>query len=128
MRLSPPIAQPKPKPAKPRTNWKAADRQGSEDVTERSGGLCEVVEMRRRWHQWFGDTGPEYMRCFRPATQIHHMIGGWKRRGRGMSAQADRKQHVCDACHRAITGDVGVKLKRVGGPVPHYSDCYERVG
>src|SRR3990167_3461228 len=115
MRLSPPI--PQPKAAKP-ANWKAADRQGSAEVKRRSGGRCEVVEV----------VGARLVACPNRATEVHHLIGGWKIRGRGISASALRKQHVCISHHKAITGDVGVKLKRIGGPVPYYTDCYRRAG
>lgn len=97
----------------------ALDRTESAQVKIRSGGQCEV--------RWFGETGRIEYRCQHVATQVHHMIGGHGRRARGLSVYATAKQHVCDACHLAITGDLGgKKLRRIGGPVPHYQDVYER--
>ena len=101
----------------------AIDRAESRKVPERSEGRCEVWVERLR-----GTVDIAKRRCLRGATQIHHMIGGNGKRGRGISALADHKQHVCDECHLAITGDLGgKKLKRRGGDIPRYTDVYERV-
>ena len=106
-----------------KATWAAVDKAENATVPERSGGRCEVqVDLRCT----AGGSG--IFRCTRTATQIHHMIGGRGRRGIGESALAERKQHVCDACHLGITGDLGgKKLKRIGGVVPHFTDCYERL-
>lgn len=101
---------------------KALDRKESAKVKERSGGRCEVWERDEQMFGW-GNS-----RCKRAATQVHHMMGGRGVRGRGESALAIRKQHLCDQCHLDITGDIGGKrLKRIGGMVPHYTDVYERI-
>jgi hypothetical protein len=91
------------------------ERVENEKVVARSGGRCEV---------WYADEFDG--RCIYVATQIHHMLGCWRMRGKGQSALAKHKQHVCAECHRAITGDVNRKLIRVGGPVPYYADWYRR--
>ena len=95
----------------------AIDRVESAKVSIRSEGRCEVVTIHvSRW-----------LRCRREGTQVHHMIGGNGKRGRGLSGWADHKQHVCDTCHLGITGDIGGKtLVRVGGTVPHWTDTYMR--
>lgn len=96
----------------------SVDRAESLKVQKRSGGRCEVVV----WdgHTWSGQ-------CRRRATQVHHMIGGRGKRGVGLSALSEHKQHVCDTCHLHITGDIGGrKLIRVGGAVPVWTDTYRR--
>lgn len=98
----------------------ALDTAGSDQVRARSEGRCEV--------HWFGVSGRIEYRCDRRAVHVHHMIGGRGKRGIGVSALAEHKQHVCDECHREIGGDVGGKtLKRIGGVVPHWTDRYARV-
>ena len=105
--------------AKTRAQMKAArarlqakiEREENAKVVARCDGMCEVVLTAM---------------CPAAGTQIHHMLGGWKLRGKGRSALAEHKQLVCDWHHRAITGDVNNKLVRVGGPVPHWTDHYRR--
>lgn len=92
------------------------DDEESDAVKERSKGQCEV--------QWFGTKARKLQRCQRRASQIHHMVGGWGKRARGISILREHKQHVCDHCHPLITGKV---LRRVGGDVPMWDDEYERV-
>ena len=92
-------------------------------VVERSGGRCEVVE---RWTS--PDTDAFYasrhpVHCYRPATELHHLLGGWRRRGRNDSRLAIHKLAVCTQCHHDITEH---KLQRLGGPVPLWTDCYQR--
>ena len=111
MRLSPPI--PQPKAAKP-ANWKAADRKGSEEAKKRSGGRCEVVELVT-----IGYYQPIPARCMKRAVHIHHAIMGWRIRGRGASAKAENKLHVCALCHADIHARVLRRMadgtfKRVG--------------
>lgn len=94
------------------------DKLGSEQTRERSGGRCEVYTEYSCGH---------LMHCLRSATHVHHMISGRGKRGIGLSALAEHKQHVCDECHTDIHGDVGgKKLHRVGGPVPRFTDRYRR--
>lgn len=125
MRLSLPRAVPKGPPAKlardqQKRDWKAEDRAGSDEAKTRSGGRCEVRELIR-----CGTWGSSAIyRCQRRAIHLHHMIGGWKIRGRGESAKAIRKQHTCLECHQDIEGNV---LQRIGGTVPHWTDVYERI-
>ena len=69
------------------------DTQENLKVRLRSGGRCEVFVIGKGL-------------CKKRATEIHHLLGGWRRRGRGDSALARHKQHVCGTCHRLITGHV----------------------
>lgn len=102
----------------------SADRKGSQAVKARSEGQCEVVVE----HALPGLVSPLRLRCRNRADQVHHMIGGRGNRGIGKSAFAEHKQHVCDTCHRDITGRIGgKKLKRIGGPLPLWTDRYTRV-
>lgn len=89
----------------------SVDERESEKVKARSGGRCEVVEWGRE-------------RCKRRAFHVHHMLGGNGLRGRGESAKAIRKQHVCANHHRDIGAHV---LERLGGPMPHWQDRYRRI-
>lgn len=69
-----------------------ADRAGSREVRARSGGRCEVFI-------WRGLRG---MRCYRRAVHVHHLLSGNGVRGRGDSAKAEHKLHVCVQCHLDI--------------------------
>ena len=103
----------------------AHDRRESAVVRERSGGQCEVREPYGIRSQT--DPLAYTLRCPRYAVQVHHMIGGNGKRGKGISALQEHKQHVCKSCHDDITGRVGGKrLQRIGGVVPLWTDCYER--
>lgn len=100
---------------------KAEDRASSAVVGsgKRSGGRCEVRELQ----------GMTSVRCGRGAIEVHHMIGGRGKRGRGASATAECKQHVCTACHQDITGGIGGRrliLLAAPGDVPNYLDVYMR--
>lgn len=116
--------QPKPRPAKLEKADRLKKRVSVDDkesakVKARSGGRCEVVV----------DSGAIRdvlvgSRCKRRAVHVHHLMGGFGVRGRGESAKAIRKLHICDACHSGIHGHV---LIRHGGIVPHYTDLYSRV-
>jgi hypothetical protein len=102
-----PTAQPKPTPklleqrARER-DWQALDKAESAKVKLRSRGYCEVSLIN----------GRSCGRCFKRASEVHHHLGGWKLRGRGASALAENKTHVCAKCHRLITGHV---LQHVSG-------------
>lgn len=117
-----PVKFPKVIPARRKdAEDKALDRRESAKVRRRSEGRCEVVVFSEN------PCAPD-LRCRRLATQVHHMIGGRGKRGIGLSALAEHKQHVCDTCHRHITGDVGGKtLKRLGGRIPLWTDLYVSV-
>ena len=86
------------------------DARESDKVKARSGWRCEVVT--------------PWGRCRRRAFHVHHMLGGIGVRGRGESAKAIRKQHVCSDCHSDIGNHV---LVRQGDQVPHWTDRYTRV-
>lgn len=114
------LAFPKPRPIlleKTAKRKALVDLESDEDATvrERSGGVCEVYELGR---------GVAAGRCRRLAREIHHMIGGWGRRSRGVSTLAHHKQHVCRRCHREITGHV---LQHIGSQLPIWSDKYRRI-
>ena len=114
-------AFPKPRPAAlERKDRKAkivaTDEAESRKVRKRSAGRCEA--------RWLGATGRVEYRCTRRARHIHHMLGGIGVRGRGESAKAIRKQHVCSDCHSDIGNHV---LVRQGDQVPHWTDRYTRV-
>lgn len=100
------LAFPKPRPAALETAdrrkaRKSVDEKESAKVKVRSGGLCEVfvLDASVRWSGWSH-------RCTRTASHVHHMMGGNGVRGRGASARAENKLHVCDRCHRAIHAHV----------------------
>ena len=98
------------------------DRAENRKVKARSGGRCEVL---------FAPDGRHHddPRCNFRASHVHHMIGGWGKRARGISILAKHKQHVCAPCHQEITGELGgKKLIRVGGTVPRWTDYYRRKG
>lgn len=114
------LALPKGKPAKLQKEKRTKDRldiddEESKKVKERSGGQCEVKA--------FGQRSRIVKRCQRRAFHVHHMIGGWGKRARGISVKAEHKQHVCADCHSDITAHV---LRRIGGDVPMWTDEYER--
>lgn len=97
------IGFPKPTPYKLRKDKQdaadeALDQAESRKVRKRSKGRCEVTVAG--------------CRCGRRAFEVHHHLGGWKRRGRGFSALAANKTHACTPCHREITGNV---LEHAGG-------------
>ena len=94
-------AIPKPRPRMLERDERAAaldarDKRESQKVKARSGGRCEVT---------IGG-----VRCPCRAFEVHHHIGHWRLRGRGASALAENKSHVCSECHRLITGHVLVRL------------------
>lgn len=72
--------------------WQGIDKKESDKVRRRSRTVCEVTV---RGH-----------RCTRRAFEVHHHIGGWKLRGRGISALAKNKTHCCSDCHHLITANV----------------------
>ena len=90
------------------------DRLENDKVKQRSGGRCEIHEL----HQGIP------IRCTRRAYEIHHLLGGWRRRSRGVSALAEHKQHVCRRCHREVTGHV---LQHIGVQVPRWTYRYRRI-
>lgn len=91
---------------------KEFDEKESAKAKARAKGRCEIFVVGEG-------------RCKRRDAQTHHMLGGWGRRGKGESAKAERKQRVCDSCHRLITGHA-LKLLQ-DGPLPMWDDAYERI-
>ena len=91
-------------------------------VIDRAGGRCEV---RMQMLRCATESDPKLIvrRCPSAATEIHHLIGGYRVRGRKESALAIHKLAVCQMCHRDLTEH---KLQRLGGPVPLWTDCYQR--
>ena len=85
-------------------------------VIARSGGQCEV-------HILVTAQAMRPIRCRRRGLEVHHLLGGWRTRGRGDSCLAEHKLFVCRSCHRDLTEH---KLQRLGGPVPLWTDCYQR--
>ena len=86
----------------------ARDRKGSRQARARAEGRCEAVVNGQR--------------CPLEGRHVHHMIGGIGKRGRGISALAERKQLVCFEHHGLIHQN---KIERIGGDVPHYTDTYQ---
>ena len=90
---APDLAFPKPFPQilerrERRRCQQARERRENAKVRQRSGGQCEVV---------LGQT-----RCRKPGHDIHHLVGGHGRRGRGASALATHKVHACLDHHRLM--------------------------
>ena len=102
---------------------RALDRAESVKVRERSGGRCEVTI-----RQILPSGLAIDLRCPYTAVHVMHLIGGNGRRGRGKSCLRIHKLHGCAEHHREIDGGIGgKKLRRLGGPIPFWTDCYERV-
>ena len=110
---------------------RAKDLAESAKVRVRSEGRCEVVERREELQRLLpGDYEIEIIeeRCPLRAAHVMHLIGGNGKRGVGISALAQHKLHGCAGHHREIDGGIGgKKLRRLGGPIPFWTDCYERV-
>ena len=71
-----------------RAGQQARERLENTTVTARSGGRCEVVLDGRR--------------CRKAGREVHHLIGGHGRRGRGASVLATHKVHACLDHHRLM--------------------------
>ena len=90
---TPDLAFPKPVPQfverqQRRACQQARERLENAAVKERSGGQCEVVLDGRR--------------CRKAGREVHHLLGGHGRRGRGDSALATHKVHMCVEHHRLM--------------------------
>ena len=100
---------PKPRPALLARRDRVAshvviDRVERAKCKARSGGQCEA--------RWFGGYGDRVLfRCFRIASENHHLMGGIGRRNIGESVRAEHRIDVCSRCHREITAHV---LRPVG--------------
>ena len=66
----------------------ARERRENTTVRARSGGRCEVVLDGRR--------------CRKAGREVHHLLGGHGRRGRGDSVRATHKVHTCVDHHRLM--------------------------
>jgi hypothetical protein len=98
------LALPKGRPAKLAKADKTKDRESRDDaesrkVKARSGGQCEIVLSQPTQH-----------RCPRRGLHVHHLLGGFGVRGRGDSALAANKLHVCERCHSDIHAKVLIRL------------------
>ena len=97
----------------------AKDRAESQKVRERSGGFCEI-----RIERILYDGLPAKYPCLAKAVHVHHMLSGHGTRGRGESAKAIRKLHLCARHHADIHEN---RLARVQtGELPVYADVYRR--
>lgn len=76
-------------------------------VRERSGGRCELVELHPNAWSKYSFT---MTRCKKRAIHIHHMLGGHGVRGRGKSALAENKLHLCPDCHSDIHAHVLIQI------------------
>jgi hypothetical protein len=82
----------------------AQDKRGSAEARTRANGRCEI---------WVIGEG----RCRRVDRETHHRLGGWRMRGRGVSATAGEKIRVCAVCHAALHARTlvqdGQKFRRI---------------
>ena len=88
------LAFPKPVPQFLEREARRACQQAREHrenalVRTRSGGRCEIVL--------------DGTRCRKPGREVHHLLGGNGRRGRGASALATHKVHTCVEHHRLMS-------------------------
>ena len=91
---APDLAFPKPLPhiverQQRRACQQARERLENTTVRKRSGGRCEVV---------LGG-----VRCRRAGREVHHLLGGHGRRGRGASVLATHKVDACVEHHRLMS-------------------------
>lgn len=93
------------------------DRKERALCKTRSGGRCEVREV----------IGRIALRCTRPGTENHHLIGGWGRRNRGRSLFACHRLQVCERCHEEITHHVLVPAVEKGLAECAATVRYERI-
>jgi hypothetical protein len=99
------------KKAKRLTTRAATDEQESDKVKARSKGQCEVIEaIPNAWSK----KSFTLKRCPKRALHVHHLLGGIGVRGRGKSALADNKLHLCPDCHSDIHAHVLVKFSEDG--------------
>jgi hypothetical protein len=89
----------------------ALDEQESDKVKVRSKGQCEVIEaIPNAWSK----KSFTLKRCPKRALHVHHLLGGIGVRGRGKSALAENKLHLCVDCHSDIHAHVLVKFSEDG--------------
>lgn len=79
---------------KHKRDWQKIDEKESRKVRKRSAGRCEarIITPGRR----------ALVRCLRRAFHVHHHLGGFGVRGRGESALAKHKSHLCAQCHEDL--------------------------
>jgi hypothetical protein len=89
----------------------ATDEKESDKVKARSKGQCEVIEaIPNAWSK----KSFTLKRCPKRALHVHHLLGGIGVRGRGKSALAENKLHLCIDCHSDIHAHVLVKFSEDG--------------
>lgn len=108
------LAKPRPRALEREDKAKALaklDKVENAKVRKRSGGKCEVMITRISGYSFFSDA-PLWkpVRCYRRASDIHHLKGGSGRRNRGESIKAIWKLHVCRRCHADIHAHVLVPV------------------
>lgn len=96
------LSFPKPRPTKlekaDRVKLREAlDRAENDKVKVRSGGRCEA---------YISTPTTIVQRCAKRAFYVHHRLGGIGVRGRGQSALAENKLHLCNVCHSDIHAHV----------------------
>lgn len=105
----PRLALPKPTPKLLEKRAKVADlkkrdRTELQKCHERSGRQCEVY-LQNQLDGWLGPEGA-WVRCFRRATENHHLKGGRGRRNVGDSVLARHRADVCAEHHRELTAHI----------------------
>lgn len=101
-----------------RRKRKSVDLSENDKVRERSEGRCELIESHP--NPW-SVRSFTLKRCTRRAAHVHHLLGGIGVRGRGKSALAENKLHLCGQCHVDVHARV---LVYDGGGHAH---CYQRI-
>ncbi len=107
------LAFPKPRPralekADRRKAIEARDEAENKKVRLRSAGRCELFELT---YPDVRVTLKAPWRCHRRAIHVHHLLGGIGVRGRGESALAKHKLHLCDKCHSDIHAHILVRQR-----------------
>lgn len=99
------FAKPRPRALEKKDRAKAKQSaEGKQDaiVKARSGGQCEVREQTARDGLNSYERGRWATRCGRRAFHVHHLLGGFGKRGVRESALSENKLHVCEHCHDLI--------------------------
>jgi hypothetical protein len=91
---------------------KAKDEAENAKARKRANGRCECFVIGEG-------------RCLRRDTETHHLLDGWRFRGRGKSALMIHKQRLCLRHHREQKANL-IKLVPTG-MLPVWFDAYERV-
>lgn len=107
------LAFPKPRPhllekRERKAKLKTQDAAERKKCHLRSGGRCEVIEVRFTPEQ----SAIYSKRCARRASQNHHLLGGVGRRNVGDSILARHRLDTCDLCHLEIEHAVLIPVDR----------------